>query len=61
MGHQPGSGKARCRVLANHWRRAPLSNIRHVLPMIDYAGNDESIVRQPDALILGGTELIGGQ
>jgi len=45
-------------VLSNDKRRARLSLIRHVLSTIDYAGKDEHVVRQPDARILGGTELI---
>lgn len=45
-------------VLGNDKRRAHLSIIRHVLSTIDYAGKDESAVRQPDDLILGGPGLM---
>jgi len=61
MGHRAGDRTARKAILTNDRRRACLGIIRHVLSMIDYAGKDESIVRQPDGLILGGTELIGRQ
>ena len=61
MGRHAGGRKAWNMILTNERRRACLSIIRHVLSTIDYAGKDESIVRQPDALILGGTQLTGGK
>ena len=60
MGHRAGGAKAWNLILANEERRAGLSIIRRVLSTIEYAGKDEEIVRQPDALILGGTAPIGG-
>jgi hypothetical protein len=61
MGHHAGGGKAWNMMLTNEKRRACLSIIRHVLSTIEYAGKDEEIVRQPDALILGGTAPFGGK
>ena len=47
---------------ASSSRRLPDSKfgiIPHGLSTIEYAGNDESAVRRPDALIMGGPELAG--
>jgi hypothetical protein len=53
--------KQRSAIVTSNQRRDHLSRTRHVLSTIEYAGKDEEIVRRLNALILGGTELIGGK
>ena len=45
-------------VRSNDKRRARLSVIQHVLASIDYPGKDKGVVRNVDAAILGGPELL---
>ena len=46
-------------VRANDQKRARLNVVRYLLDAMDYPGKDSDVVRQPDPLIIGGSDLLG--